>query len=243
MLRRREFIPSLGFAALAATRVQVIAHRGEHLENPENSIAGIEAAIALGCDWVEIDVRTTKDEHFVLMHDSTVNRTTKGNGAVTDLTLSELRAFGVPTLEEALTAMHGRIGVYFDAKQIAAPAIVAALKNHAMMERALVYGGLPLLKEINALGYPQLAMPEAVSVENVQRILRELNPRVIAFDRRDFIAPVIGLARNTGKGIFVDRLGADDTVPSWRAAIEMGATAIQTDHPADLIALLRSSGH
>lgn len=248
-MERRDLLATLGMAVLpsalqGAGKVQVIAHRGEHIENAENTLPAIEKAIALGVDFVEIDVRTTKDGRFVLMHDGNVDRMTNGKGNVHEMTFEEIRALNVrgqkvPTLDEALAAMRGRCGVYFDAKRIAAEDIIAALKKHDLMERAVVYGGFPLMKALSEQGHPELAMPEAVSVEVSQRILKELNPKVIAFDRRDFTPEVIALAKGAGKGIFVDRLGQQDTPEHWKEAVAMGATGIQTDHPAELIALLK----
>ena len=254
-MRRRELLFMTltgGVAARGAGRVDVIAHRGEHLECPENTMPAIEKAIALGVDWVEIDVRTTKDAHFVLMHDGSVERMTNGKGEVAGMTLAEIRALDagarkpgfagtrVPTLEEALGAMRGRCGVYLDAKRIGAEQIVAALRGQGMLDRCVVYGGMALMKELTELGYPGLAMPEAVSVDVSRRILAELQPRVIAFDRRDFTPEIVAMAAGAKKGIFVDRLGADDTPEKWRAAVAMGATGIQTDHPAELIEMLRA---
>ena len=250
-MNRRSIITAFAAAALPAAgqRVEVIAHRGEHVEYPENTIPGIRKAVELGCDWVEIDVRTTKDGHFVLMHNATVEATTGGQGAVADLTLAEIRQLDaathrpdfrgtpVPTLDEALGVMRGKCGVYFDAKQIAAQAIVDALTRHGMLQHCVVYGGLPLLRELTRLGYPYVAMPEAVSVEVVQSSLKELSPRVVAFDRRDFRRETIRLVRAAGKGVFVDRLGGEDTADHWREAVRLGATGIQTDHPAKLLAL------
>src|SRR3989442_1716275 len=58
-----------------------IAHRGANRVAPENTLPAFEAAIALGCDYVEIDVRATRDGQLVLLHDSTVDRTTDGGTA------------------------------------------------------------------------------------------------------------------------------------------------------------------
>src|ERR1035441_8876449 len=77
-------------AAHMAAQVSVIAHRGEHLQNPENSLNAIEGAIAAGADYVELDVRTTRDGHLILMHDDTVDRTTSGHGKVSQLSLAEI---------------------------------------------------------------------------------------------------------------------------------------------------------
>ena len=250
-MNRRSILTVCAAAALPAAdkRIEVIAHRGEHVECPENTIPGIRKAVDLGCDWVEIDVRTTKDGHFVLMHNATVEATTGGQGAVADFTFAEIRQLDaaahrpdfrgtpVPTLDEALGVMRGKCGVYFDAKQIGAEAIVDALTRHDMLQHCVVYGSVPLLKELTRLGYPHLAMPEAVSAEVVQRSLKELSPRVLAFDRRDFREEIIGMVRRAGKGVFVDRLGKEDTPDHWREAVNLGATGIQTDHPAHLLAL------
>ncbi len=245
MITRRGFAIALGVVpALCARRIDVISHRGEHLSHPENTLPAIEAAIAIGCDWVEIDVRTTRDGRFVLMHDATVNRTTDGKGAVAELDINQIRLLDagsgarVPTLDEALAVMRGKCGVYFDAKSITAAAIIDALKRHAMLDHCVVYGGFDLLKSLGAAGHADLAMPEAVSVELLAKSLVELRPKTVAFDRRDFRDDILEMAKAAGKGIFVDRLGPDDNEASWLEAVRRGATGIQTDHPAELIRAL-----
>lgn len=244
-MHRRTFLASL--SCLAATRpIDVIAHRGAHLDNPENSLPAIQAAIGLGVDWVEIDVRTTADGHHILMHDATVNRTTGSTGEIAQLTLQQLKSHRlanntpIPTLDEALDLMRTKCGVYFDAKRISATAIIASLKRYNLMDRAVVYGNFQLMKDLTDQGAAHLAMPEAVSIETTKRILQDLNPRVIAFDARDFQPHIIALAKQANKGIFVDRLGPADTREKWLEAIHLGATGIQTDHPAQLIQTLNS---
>lgn len=96
----------------------IIAHRGAPLVAPENTLASFRAAIAMKIDVLEIDLRATKDDHFVVMHDATVNRTTSGKGKVAEKTLSELRTLDagswfdarfvgekIPTLEEVLALL------------------------------------------------------------------------------------------------------------------------------------------
>src|SRR5690606_4533283 len=56
--------------------ILVAAHRGAHMGNYENSISSTKQSIRSGVDIVEVDVRTTKDGHLVLMHDSSIDRTT-----------------------------------------------------------------------------------------------------------------------------------------------------------------------
>src|ERR1700674_257375 len=116
---RLHLVLSLFLAATCAAqerRIAVIAHRGEHQAHPENTLAAFQAAIDLGADYFELDVRTTKDGKLVLMHDNTVDRTTKGKGNVVNMTFDEIRALEVkgggrvPTFDEALSLAEGRIG-------------------------------------------------------------------------------------------------------------------------------------
>lgn len=79
----------------------VLAHRGYHAHVPENTMAAFEAAIGLGVDGIETDVRLTRDGIPVLCHD----RTVRGETEVAELTRSELeQAVGhpVPSLDQAL---------------------------------------------------------------------------------------------------------------------------------------------
>lgn len=95
----------------------LIAHRGASAEAPENTLAAIRRAVELKVDYIEVDIHITKDEIPILIHDSTLTRTTNIEGVmkVEELTLKELKAldagswFGqnyqgeeIPTLQELL---------------------------------------------------------------------------------------------------------------------------------------------
>jgi glycerophosphoryl diester phosphodiesterase len=98
---------------------------------PEDTIAAVRAAIAIGIDFVETDPRPTKDGVLVNLHDPEVDRTTLGTGAVDTLTLAEIQALQlrteqfagdfscerVPTLEQILAAARGKIHVLVDANK------------------------------------------------------------------------------------------------------------------------------
>src|SRR6266571_5069670 len=93
----------------------VIGHRGAAAHAPENTLAGLRRAKALGCAWVEFDVRLTGDGALVLCHDPRLDRTTSGTGLVSAKSLAAIRecdagswfdpSFAgerVPTLDEGL---------------------------------------------------------------------------------------------------------------------------------------------
>ena len=68
-----------------------VSHRGEHTRWTENTLRAMKAAAAVGADYVEVDVRETKDSALILMHDRTIDRTTRRSGTVSAMTLSALR--------------------------------------------------------------------------------------------------------------------------------------------------------
>lgn len=256
-VRRRSFVALLTAAGMSAQTPQVvaIAHRGEHLKHPENTLAAYRAAYDAGADFFETDVRTTLDGKLVIMHDATVNRCTNGSGKMVELTFDEIRKLDagvrfdatfkdtrVPTFDEVLAFARDKIGVYIDAKQIAARHLVEAVARHDMLPHVVVYGNSALLKEIQQLERRIKVMPEANSVDDATRLVAELNPPVFAFGARDFHDDVIAVAKKAKAGIYVDRLGTADNEASWLDAVQRGATGIQTDHPAELVQFLRSKG-
>lgn len=81
---------------------QIWAHRGASAAAPENTLAAFDLAVRKGAQGVELDVQRSADGVVVVIHDETVDRTTRGSGRVVGLTATELQAWGVPTLAEVL---------------------------------------------------------------------------------------------------------------------------------------------
>jgi glycerophosphoryl diester phosphodiesterase len=107
----------------------LFAHRGACARAPENTLAAFEAAIRLGADAIECDVRLTRDGVPIVIHDDTVDRTTDGRGAVGEMTLPEIRRLDagswfappcpgerIPTLDETLALARGRCGLNLELK-------------------------------------------------------------------------------------------------------------------------------
>ena len=103
--------------------MQVIAHRGASFFEPENTLRAIERAVKMGADFVEVDVRKSKDNRLVIMHDPDVNRTTDGNGFVKDYTIQELKKLDagngetIPTLDEVITCVKDRVWLVIEIKE------------------------------------------------------------------------------------------------------------------------------
>jgi glycerophosphoryl diester phosphodiesterase len=111
----------------------VIAHRGAAAEAPENTIEAFDLSVLLGADALELDVQQAGDGTLVVIHDSTVDRTTEADGPVAGFSGAELDRLGVPALEEVLQRYAG-LEITVDVKASSATAEVVALIER--LERA-----------------------------------------------------------------------------------------------------------
>jgi len=96
----------------------ICAHRGAMNTHPENTVAAFKEAVRLGAHMIEFDVRMSLDGHLLILHDETVDRTTNGQGKISELSLDQVKrldagswksgeyaAETIPTLREALAVM------------------------------------------------------------------------------------------------------------------------------------------
>ncbi|MFV2071941.1 MAG: glycerophosphodiester phosphodiesterase [Thermoanaerobaculales bacterium] len=155
------------------SRARVIAHRGFSGRAPENTLASISEAIAIGADMVEIDVTLTADGHVVVIHDNKVQRTTDGHGPVAGFTLAELQQLDagswfaprfagerIPTLDQVLEAVDGRILLNVEIKSKAVPDGVAGTVAAAIQARGMEHQVIVSSFSSQALGEMRSAAPE-----------------------------------------------------------------------------------
>lgn len=100
-----------------------IGHRGARAYEPENTLRSFKKALELDVDAVEFDVRKTKDDELVVIHDDKVDRTTNGKGLVSELTLNEIKQLStekdekISTLEEALDFLDRKVKILIELKE------------------------------------------------------------------------------------------------------------------------------
>jgi glycerophosphoryl diester phosphodiesterase len=97
-------------------RTLVIAHRGFSSEYPENTIVAFEAAISVGADVIETDIRLSRDGIAMCSHDPDLIRLLGRDEAIAELDATDLEKFGVARLETVLATVRGRIKVMLDFK-------------------------------------------------------------------------------------------------------------------------------
>ncbi len=243
---QRSFFPELN------NKIVVIAHRGNHQHVPENTLASFEQAIACHADFVEMDLRTTKDGKMVIMHDATINRTTNGTGKVSDHTYAELRNltihststsdtnhYQIPSFEEALKVCKGKIHIYLDFKDADVARTYDFIKKAGMEKRIVVY----LNKDEQygqwkhvAPDMPLMAsMPDDVKTEaSLDAFLK--NTPVEFTDSAD--PAIISFLNKRHISIWLDIQGSDEGPAKWKSALDKGVQGLQSDHPEDLVRYL-----
>jgi glycerophosphoryl diester phosphodiesterase len=140
-----------------------IAHRCGGGLWPENTIYALRNSMAMGVDAVEIDIQQTRDGHFVVIHDLTVDRTSNGRGRVVDMTLKEIKSLDagyrftkdkgqsfpyrnkgitIPTLEEILmTSMNTSLIIIVEIKawnKNTAQRIVELISSFGMESKVII---------------------------------------------------------------------------------------------------------
>lgn len=228
----------------------VVAHRGAHAKVPENTLAAFRNAIELRCDFVEMDVRSTKDDALVILHDSTLDRTTNGSGNVADLRLSSVRTLAtkntlnanlsaeqVPTFDEALAVCRGKVKVYVDHKAGAPADVIAAIRRHGMLDDVVVYAPVDQLRQFKRLR-PELRVvsEHPAKQEEVAALAAELRPLCLDGHHLKWSRDQVDGAHHVGAQVWVDMLGPFDGPVGYLMAAKMGVDAMQTDYPEKLMA-------
>jgi len=238
-------------------------HRGAILFAPENTLVGFDVALDLGVEIVELDVRPTADEVLVVMHDSTVDRTTDGSGKVDEMTLEEIRALSVistfegigaqpvPTFGEALAHLRGRALVNVDAKTsrfdlIVDDIVAADAAPWVYVQVDSVDEGL----EVRALDGGIRLMPDVENVDDVATYGEALVPELAEVPWNLHDPDVFAALDMRGIRVNQNALGVadaaaaahdangDDPCDAYRGIWERGATLIQTDAPHLLVPCL-----
>jgi len=240
---------------------RVIGHRGAAARAPENTLAGLRQAKALGCAWAEFDVRLSGDGALVLCHDSRLDRTTSGSGPVSARTLASIRECDagrwfdpgfagerVPTLDEALVlAAELDLGANVEIKSDRGREYATAVAVAGTIDRLRGRGPVVLVSSFLASALAALRdlaprIPRGVLFRSVPRGWAEFATRLgcatIGADHRRLRPARIAAIRAAGY-----QLAAYTVNDAERARLlfDWGVTSVFSDAP-DII-LNVSAGH
>ena len=240
---QRSLVPS-------SVKNMVSAHRGANQFAPENTLAAYEQAIEMEADFIEIDVRQTKDDHLVILHDGSLDRTTAAQGSVKEALFDSVRNlsagawFGspyknekVPTLEEVCQLLsrlnaHNthKTNLYMDCKDPDVPMMVKTLEKYQLLDGAVFYGSEETLRKIRDADPRAKLMPPLEDPDKIVEQIDRIHP--YAFDTRwpDLSEDLIKKAHDHGVKIFSDAMDDNESMDKYQKAIQDGIDLIQTDH-------------
>lgn len=228
----------------------VAAHRGASDTLPENTIVALAAAVELGCDFLEFDVRATRDDRLVLLHDERLERTTDGAGRVGEKTLHELRALDagswlseahrgrkIPTLNETLAVVRDTAAFILDFKETRRPLIeelVLSLRADAVLDKARVTSPDAATLEALAREFPDvpLAVPLKIAFSGPEPVaVDRLKPRLLLARAADASPAAVESAHAAGLKLLVTLPRELDPVATRAAAERLegfGADGVMT---------------
>lgn len=257
---------------LDGSRILLGAHRGDRKHYPENTMEAFRAAVEMGCDAIETDVRMTADGQLVLIHDRDVLRTTNASGFVDQMTLAELRTLDagfwkdpaftgarIPTVEEFLAYVSKTdVIVNWELKEypkelgerayVCVDALVELIDRYGMADRSIMNSYSELLLE-----YVDTKWPHRFAIHGymhykkpkdfAQKPLESfLDWSVIWNKTEDAVA---GFAEDYAFAKERDLLCCilvPDVDSAYKQALEMGCHMFTSDDPAEAIAILKRLG-
>ncbi|HEY1446173.1 MAG TPA: glycerophosphodiester phosphodiesterase [Acidimicrobiales bacterium] len=138
--------------------VIAIAHRGDPIDHRENTLPAFAAALALGADMLELDLRRTRDGTIVVLHDQSLLRLWEHDASVGDLDVSDVARLGegdtrIPTLRQLLDAVPADVDlmVDFTRREVVPGALDQALSAGALDRCLFVTGNVEALRMLRGL--------------------------------------------------------------------------------------------
>ncbi|MBN2453926.1 glycerophosphodiester phosphodiesterase [Candidatus Woesearchaeota archaeon] len=218
-----------------------IGHRGAADLEPENTLLGIKRAIELGMDAVEVDVRKTKDNHLVVIHDEKVDRTTDGKGYVCEMTLEQIQKLKsgkgerIPTIQQVIDAVKGKCKLIIELKEHTTEIAVAEIikKNKLEEECYVISFHHPIIRMIKSY-CPELHTGLLFVGEPVEpvKVAEEANSEALFPNYKFLTNQMTSKLHNAGMKIFVWNCDTKEDIECMKKA---GVDGISSNRP-DLLA-------
>lgn len=229
----------------------VISHAACAGHAPENTLAGVRAALRLGADAIEVDVQCSADGVPVLMHDLSVDRTTDGIGPVARLTSDQLRALNagegepVPTLGEALALTISNVLLVVEIKQPGIEEQVASVIRQALghvMVWSFFPQALARMRQVEPLLPSALLIaPQAAPAwPQIDETALRLGVQAVSIFHQGVTQEILRQARLRALSVYA---WTADEEADLKRLIELGVTGIVTNYPDRALTLRAAHDH
>jgi len=229
---------------------QVMVHRGESHQAPENTRPALQRCIEDGLEWAEVDVRLTQDGQHILSHNASVTDAAGKEWRISEHTLAELRQADVGTifakryagtgllsLEESFALCKGHLNLYLDCKVVNPELLAREILAAGMEKQVVVYAGLPELQQVQKTAAGKVATmtkwrPGFGGAE--WAVTNGL--AAVEIDAPDLTPAIAASFHRAGLKVQAKVLGDWDQSELWERVIAAGADWLQTDLPEEIIA-------
>ena len=230
----------------------IFAHRGASAIAPENTLAAFQMAYDFGVEAIELDVQLSADKRVIVIHDTTVDRTTDGNGRVRELTLGKLKSLdagaffsnefageSIPVLEEVFEAFGKKLYIDIELKNYDSPfntlpeMVVNVVKKAQLQDWVMFSSFNPIALRYTQRYFPDIPVGFLMSPgwRNVfprRLVERWLSPQAIHPNKDDVTDEMLAEQHESGRRVNVWTVNELDEM---KHLIELGVDGIITDQP------------
>lgn len=226
-------------------RTHVVGHRGAAAYEPENTLISFAKAVEVGAHATECDVHMSKDGVAMVMHDTTLERTTRLTGKVAETDSSTMIQAGIPTLEDYIVDLKGKIVQVIEIKAGVGvvPEVLRLVRKHKTERETIIFSfNADFIKESKTLA------PDVIAIWLVGAATNEGNLGEVLARRADIKADGLGFQFRQVQSFLAERLRAEKlplfvwTVPPGEQSERLNGLKVNfiiTDHPKDVLGALK----
>ncbi|AJQ92677.1 glycerophosphodiester phosphodiesterase [Gynuella sunshinyii] len=227
-----------------ANAIAICCHRGAHRIAPENTLPAAELGLCMGAQVIELDLHTSLDGQLMVIHDSTLDRTTNLMGPVSDYTARQLaecdagswfhqdyQSAGIPLFSDYLHLIQRyQRQLFVELKQVDVDQVISEVSNHSLLESCFFWSfNSDYLDQIQHR-YPQArVMRRRQDFPDLETLLASGTPAVVEYDYRIDDLTEMDRCRARGAQVmirfFADRI--EDALP----VIELRPDLVNLDDP------------
>ena len=235
-----------------ADYVEIVAHRGANELAPENTMAAIRYSIDFGVDYIELDVRTSRDGIMYNVHDPSVDRTADSKGKISELNSSEIdrmdaglkfsdnfKGERIPRIEKILSEIKGMAKVFFDVKDADIEKFAAMVSRYEMEKDCFFwFEDDEKAMELKKINRNLLLKMNASSADDITVAVNNFNADIIEC-HYDFLSDsIVDRCRELDIKLMV-RYG-DNNRDVFREILKSGADMANIDYPDIFVGLRKT---
>lgn len=224
--------------------IEVVVHRGANFLAPENTLPSARAALKYGAEWIELDVRKSKDGVLYNLHDETLDRTTDGHGPIHLVTSSEIerldagswfgpafRDLKVPRIETMLDSLKGKANVFFDVKKGTPVADLVKLVRAKGFEKNSFFwfADAKMIPEFVKLAPEMKIKVNASDIEGIKKWQAVCRPSYVEIEPENITKELVNYCHKNG--ILVMAAIQNGNEEAYKKAIQAQPDLVNIDQP------------